>query len=284
MTEQQIGAFETRTHDIDWRLSVMLAEASQIAYQNEREIVSWATSNLYSINVEFVHAEDTEVFIAENDSEMYIVFRGSKGFRDWLANMKALKFNTDYGKIHSGFMDGFSVVRGEIFTAMNRARDNNKKLYLSGHSLGGALAAIAAADSNFHIGSTPIEGIYTYGMPKTSNRTAANYINSNFGTRFFRFVNDRDIVTRIPPGSRHVGRLIHFDKHGEIKNTHNNAETTLASDENEDDITEEQFKLIQKGLKRKKGAVTEGEMIGADDHSIGKYIDILTQHRNNSQG
>jgi len=60
--------------------------------------------------------------------------------------------------------------------------------------------------------------------------------------------------------------------------------TTLASEENEDDITEEQFKLIQKGLKRNKGAVTEGEMIGADDHSIAKYIEILTRHRNNSQG
>jgi len=210
MVEQQ--------EDIDWHLSVLLAEASQIAYQAEREVVSWATANLSSTNVEFIDAEDTEVFIAENDSEMYIVFRGSKGFRDWIANMKIPKSKTGYGKVHSGFMKAFKVVEEKIFAAMTRARENNQKLYLAGHSLGGALAAIAAADSNSNIGSTPIEAIYTYGMPKTSNRTAANYINSNFGSRFFRFVNDRDIVTRIPPGSRHVGRLIHFDKHGEIKN------------------------------------------------------------------
>ena len=196
--------------------------------------------------------------------------------------MQVFKVETDYGKVHGGFEEAFSVVRAKIFTAMTRARENNQKLYLSGHSLGGALATIAAADSNFNIGSTQIEAIYTYGMPKTSNRTAANYINSNFGLRFFRFVNDRDIVTRIPPGSRHVGRLIHFDKHGEIKNTNSNAETTMLSEQNEDDITEEQFKLIKKGLKRNKGAVTEGEMLGADDHSIGKYIEILTRHRDNS--
>ena len=276
MVEQQ--------ENINWQLSVMLAEASQIAYQAESEVVSWATANLGSTNVEFIDAEETEVFVAENDAEMYIVFRGSKGFRDWIANMKILKSKTDFGKVHSGFMDAFVVVREKIFTAMVRARENNKKLYLSGHSLGGALATIAAADSNFNIGSTPIEGIYTYGMPKTSNRTAANYINSNFGSRFFRFVNDRDIVTRIPPGSRHVGRLIHFDKHGEIKNANSNTETTMLAEQNIDDITVEQFELIQKGLKRNKGVVTEGEMIGADDHSIGKYIEILTRHRNNSQG
>ena len=228
MTDQQEGAFESPIQDINWHLSVMLAEASQIAYLAESEIASWATNNLSSTNVEFIDAEDTEVFIAENDSEMYIVFRGSKGLRDWIANMKILKSTTDFGKVHSGFMEAFSVVREKIFTAMTRARENNKKLYLSGHSLGGALATIAAADSNIKIGSTPIEAIYTFGMPKTSNRTAADYINSNFGSRFFRFVNDRDIVTRIPPGSRHVGRLIHFDKHGEIKNTNNNVETTLS--------------------------------------------------------
>ena len=73
--------------ELDWHLSVTLAEASQIAYLNESEIITWATAKLGSTNVEFIDAEETEVFIAENDSEMYIVFRGSKGFRDWIATV-----------------------------------------------------------------------------------------------------------------------------------------------------------------------------------------------------
>jgi len=273
---------EASTQDINWHLAVTLAEASQIAYQAESDVVTWATTNLGATDIKFIDEEDTELFIAENDDAMYIVFRGSKGLGDWIANMKVRKSRTGYGHVHRGFMKAFAVVQVKIFAAMTRARENNKKLYLTGHSLGGALATIAAADSNFHIGPTPIEAIYTYGMPKTSNKTAANYINLNFGLRFFRFVNDRDIVTRIPPGSRHVGRLIHFDEHGEIKNTSSNAETTIISAQDKDDITREQFELIQKGLKRKKGDVTEGEMIGADDHSIGKYIEILTRHRDHS--
>jgi len=269
-------AFSGQGLAIDWNISVNLAEASQIAYGDEEQVLSWAQNNLSATQVEFIDKGDTELFIAENDNEVFIVFRGSMGVEDWIANMKIRKSKTGYGKFHGGFLKGFSGVREQVFAAMTRARVYNKKIFLAGHSLGGALAMIAAADSEFHIGQTPIHGIYTYGMPKACNRKSANFINSIFGSRFFRFVNDRDIVTRIPPGSRHAGRLIHFDKNGEIKNK---PETAALMKTVDDDITEEQFLLMQKGLKRKKQNAAEGQMIGADDHSISEYINILRKHR-----
>jgi len=252
------STFSQHDLNIDWNISASLAEASQIAYGNEGQVLSWAQNNLSADKVEFIDKGDTELFIAENDNELFIIFRGSMGIEDWIANMKIRKSKTGYGKIHGGFLKGFSGIRERVFSAMKRARVYDKQIYLAGHSLGGALAMIAAADSEFHIGQTPIHGIYTFGMPKACSRKSADFVNSNFGSRFFRFVNDRDIVTRIPPGSRHAGRLIHFDKNGEIKNK---PETAALMKTVDDEITKEQFLLMQKGLKRKKQNEAEGKWI-----------------------
>jgi hypothetical protein len=44
-----------------------------------------------------------------------------------------------------------------------------------------------------------------------------SFFKTHFEDRFFRFVNHDDLVTRIPPNFGHVGKLIHFDEHGEVE-------------------------------------------------------------------
>ncbi|MCP4020862.1 MAG: lipase family protein, partial [Desulfobacteraceae bacterium] len=68
-----------------------------------------------------------------------------------------------------------------------------KPLFISGHSLGGALATIAAKEL-YHKGG--IAACYTFGSPRVGD---AEWI-SSIKTPFYRLVNAADCVTMLPPG------------------------------------------------------------------------------------
>ena len=63
----------------------------------------------------------------------------------------------------------------------------------------------------------PVDGLYTFGQPRTGNRDFARNFNFEFKPYTFRFVNNNDIVTRVPPralGYRHLGTFRYFDEAG----------------------------------------------------------------------
>jgi len=79
----------------------------------------------------------------------------------------------------------------------------NKKLYITGHSLGGAMATICA--SRMVARGIVVSGLYTFGSPRVGD---AEFV-AHLGTTHFRFVNNNDIVTKAPPlmcGFRHHGQ------------------------------------------------------------------------------
>lgn len=274
VNEQEKVSITSET-DIDWNISLILAEASQAVYGDEDYIKTWAKEKFNTNQVEFFDRKDTQFFIAENDQNTFIVFRGSKGFDDWISNLKINKTKKPYGKIHSGFFKAFSIVQSEVFAALTRARVFNRDVYLGGHSLGGALAVIAAAHSHYEIGFTPIKGIYTYGMPRAFNRSAVNFINTRFGSNFVRFVNDDDIVPKIPPFSRHAGKRVKFNKKGEIKNIKNPVITQKETFIMDDGLSESEFENLKKSYAKRSKRGEVQEFVSASDHMINRYIDII---------
>lgn len=90
--------------------------------------------------------------------------------------------------------------------------DKLEGLYITGHSLGGALAVIAAA--LLHV--TPeleglrqrLRGVYTYGQPRVGHTDFAEQMEREFGDRLFRHVYGNDVVPRLPP--RTMGPFAHF--------------------------------------------------------------------------
>ena len=101
---------------------------------------------------------------------------------------------TAVGSVHLGFRDAFEVAR-RVFdtdfgkTILGGARD--KKLFICGHSLGGALGLIHAASLKNH---NPL--LYTYGMPRTFTLHAVQFLGDLW---HFRHVNDMDAIPRVPP-------------------------------------------------------------------------------------
>ena len=88
-------------------------------------------------------------------------------------------------------------------------------VFFTGHSLGGALATLAASRWN-----TITTHLYTYGSPRVGGR---KFVKSFLSSNRYRFRNNNDIVTRVPfeiLGYKHVsgdgGKFIYFDVDGNV--------------------------------------------------------------------
>ncbi len=118
-----------------------------------------------------------------------LVFRGTCGFEGWLSNLKAIQSCWHGGgSVHSGFKVDFLRLWEKIESALLKI---DLPLYFTGHSLGGALAVLAAS-------VFPAKAVYTFGAPKTGDAVFADSLKN---ARIYRFENDRDIITTVPPSA-----------------------------------------------------------------------------------
>ena len=153
-----------------------------------------------------------------------LAFRGSEPkVDDWAVNFDFTPDEGAGGCIHEGFWKSLGVVWTDIINCLEDLNPEN--LWLTGHSLGGALAVLAAArlvlgehpsgEEVPHRLATSIRGVYTFGQPRVGDWQFASKYEDHLGTKTFRFVNNNDVVARVPPavlGFRHVGRMLLFDQ------------------------------------------------------------------------
>lgn len=142
-----------------------------------------------------------------------IAFRGSEetGLTDWITDLKFIKQVYPYAgtdkkniKVHTGFMEAYRSVRDTI---MGEAKKKKyKRIIFTGHSLGAALAMLAALDVQYNVSDKEIV-CYTFGAPKVGNAEFAKSYNKRVPNTF-RVVNAGDSVPDLPPGSyEHCGQL-----------------------------------------------------------------------------
>jgi triacylglycerol lipase len=196
-----------------------LVEISQIAYQDGQSAVQKFHDRGYG-EFYFFSKADTEAFLVGNAQQIVIIFRGTepKSVQDWLTNAQVLKTQACGGRIHSGFWQGTQAIWAELESEIRRIRGQfptPPPLFLTGHSLGGALAVLAA--SELQRLEHKVDGVYTFGSPRIGDRHFAMQYNRRLYDQTFRLVNHRDIVTQLPPAElnyTHVGQLIYFDDQG----------------------------------------------------------------------
>jgi hypothetical protein len=127
-----------------------------------------------------------------------VVFRGTHNLENWMSNLDTSPVSWDGpGQVHKGFRDAFKPVWKPLVQLLNEL---SCPVFYTGHSLGAALAMLAAVKH-------PPAALYTFGSPMTGDRPFVDALN---GIPVYRVVNNRDIVTQLPPpilGFRHAGEL-----------------------------------------------------------------------------
>ena len=160
-----------------------------------------------------------------------VAFRGTEPnkWNDIVTDTNVFKtpFNPDdaaWGEIHSGFYKGFEGVIDQLEARAQGLLESggNARLWITGHSLGGALATIMTAwllekmDKNPAWADFPLSGLITFGSPRVGNERFVSQFNAAVtahGISHMRFVHGNDIVTRIPSfGFHHVGDTHYLGK------------------------------------------------------------------------
>lgn len=138
----------------------------------------------------------TQAILASCDDFVVLGFRGTEAtsIRDIKADANGVsKEARESGRVHSGFDSAFLRVEGKIKAALVSGRFDDKPLFITGHSLGGALATLAARRLE-HTGG--IAGCYTFGAPRVADEGWIGELK----TPVYRLVNAADCVTMLPPG------------------------------------------------------------------------------------
>jgi hypothetical protein len=113
--------------------------------------------------------------------------------------------------VHKGFYHSYLTIARQINLAAKSLLANcqNCHIYITGHSLGGAIATLAAADL---YSLTPDLTLYTFGSPRVGDLQFATYFDKIVPDTY-RIVHNQDLVPHIPQrflGFRHVSREIWY--------------------------------------------------------------------------
>ncbi len=186
-------------NQFSWKTATFMAKLSYHAYDGEKEFRTVFSKEWDDIS--FLSNGGTECYILSCPKNYVVVFRGTqptswedikadaffvKSKREWMPNNN---HTGSKGKIHSGFRHALNDIWDALWDHYNQ-NGKGKQLVVTGHSLGAALATLYSDridDKN--------SVCYTFGSPRVGNKELIK--NMNFTC--FRFRNNNDIVTRVPP-------------------------------------------------------------------------------------
>jgi hypothetical protein len=218
-----IYPFRHQASAFDMVTAWWLIEASTLAYAEE-DFVRPVFQKAGLTDVKFFTGDTTQCFVENNDNFVIVVFRGTEirrrpdesGFHihNIIADFKtdADIILTDWDRdrmVYRGFKNALEEVweKKGLIEYIKSKDTPNRTIWFTGHSLGPALATLAA---DRYDGKT--QGLYTFGSPCVGNIDFVKY----FRISAYRFVNNNDIVTNWPPLDwyEHVGKLKIIDGNG----------------------------------------------------------------------
>jgi len=166
------------------------------------------------------YGTDTQIHVGVEKNNIYIVCRGTSSYKDVISDIKFWRKKCNYlddTLIHNGFLEQYTAVRKQVHDKIALImNDNIKRVVFCGHSLGAALATIAALDYKLLNKKCIIECI-TFASPRVGSKSFANLFNKTIDISH-RIVYHRDPVTFLPTCIRfkHVKGCIHFKKNGKV--------------------------------------------------------------------
>ena len=191
-----------------WERSLIAAKLSAIAYMNEKPAAT-AAKKLGFTSVRLISRDGAEVLVAKDRTDLWFAFRGTQPnkLNDVMADLNVIKQAAKAGgKVHGGFQKEVNDLWMDVLAEIesNAQLKNPKDVWMTGHSLGAAMATISSTRYQ------PVE-LHTFGSPRVGGPRFVKHIKCPH----YRFMNNNDIVCRIPPawlGFRHHGEMIYFNR------------------------------------------------------------------------
>jgi len=240
--------------------ALLLAELSMIAYLMPDQTKKAAARLGFNETV-FYNNDGSQAYSFSNEKDIVIAFRGTEPneWNDVKADLDATKALAEtVGKVHRGFKKEVDDIWPELEKMLSISQETlNKHLWFTGHSLGGAMAAICAGRCMLSEVKTYPEQVHTFGSPRVGTKRYINHAKIDY----YRWVNNNDVVTHTPPawlGYRHSGEEMYLDSNGRLKKL------------NKVQRSADLWKGFISGLKKY-------EIDNFSDHLIDRYVDYIYQ-------
>lgn len=215
MTSAKISTFNPNYEGFNSKKARQLAGLVQKSYdqfddsvKQTNKFANWTQSCGYEIFPLLEQGINPFGFIAydEQNSEIFVVFRGTKKFMEWFkdADTRLVPYpvNEDniFGSVTAGFRGIYVNLKTQIQDALKKLTHNsNTQVFVTGHSLGGALATLAIPDilKNSQFTDSKRITLYTFASPRCGNREFATKFEGT-KVQHWRIANTEDIVTTVP--------------------------------------------------------------------------------------
>lgn len=205
---------------VDYALALTCARLCEEIY---RDFSGLRFSAYPDVEPTFIESQDqgftdTQAVVLNklSSDRLYLVFRGSDKSIDWMNNVQFRQQIYPYGdsttdvRFHQGFMTAYFAVRDRLLETLSTF--TGQQVVVTGHSLGGALATIAALDLQYNFGRANDLNfiVNTFGAPRVGNQAQVESYNRRVPNSQ-RFIYGWDVVTRVPrewQGFAHVDQAI----------------------------------------------------------------------------
>ncbi len=248
--QQRLDPFPADTGQYQPLIALWLAHCAALAYEPQHRIARELRATGFD-KVTFFDNGHAQAFLAEHpgmDAPPFNVlsFRGTENdYKDILTNISIIKRPTteceSTFRVHGGFLSAVQSILGThappdlgrdldievtmmgipgIRDALVARKRPGSRLYVTGHSLGGALATLAVAICA-PLERGDLKALYTIGSPRVGGIAFANHVNHQRNIQIYRIVNSADIVPRVPMSIllyKHVGDYLYLTRNGQLKN------------------------------------------------------------------
>lgn len=223
-------------------LAIRAAELSELAYASDKEIASNLRPRHDNELRPFCNGA-VRGFVFRENKIVWTVFQGTnpKQIKSWIIDLDARKIPAEYVaehkgnrfSIHKGFYDAYLSVKRDIIHSYRGLSEPRDQFKVTGHSQG---AALAVCSTLFGFNGTGVKPeTFLFGCPRVGDKKFAKIYNKYQGENTYRFVNNNDVVCRmplglsewvhrfipvlrwLPMGFRHVGQFLYFNRFGRLQ-------------------------------------------------------------------
>ena len=199
-----------------WQRSVLFAELSAIAYM-DKSAATKAVKKIGFTTVEYYDIGGAQAYRFLNKTDVVIACRGTEPtqWNDIAADLRATPVPSEsVSRVHKGFKREVDDLWPVVCDDLERVK--KRTLWFTGHSLGAAMATIMASRCCHEPSLADPAELYTYGSPRVGWKKYC----ATFSCTHHRWVNNNDIVTRVPPaliGYRHDGTEHYLNAYGQYR-------------------------------------------------------------------